>query len=192
MREALPKFHLFNKVAFRSDFKCVAGKKIIWQHAQVTSDTIKLFMSCPTFGTMNPALAYTPRRAAYVVISNAEGQVAAVKGKRHYFLPGGGSLPDESPTQTVVREVREELARELRNLQQIGQAVQYFFADETHYRMEAVFFVAEFAGEATGAGEHQLEWLDAEQAAAGFFHPCHVWASAQLIYGENNSCAYPK
>ncbi|MFN7929933.1 MAG: NUDIX domain-containing protein [Blastocatellia bacterium] len=149
-------------------------------------------LSWPEFGTMNPALAYTPRRAAYVVILDAERRVAAVKGKRHYFLPGGGSLPDETPEQTVVRETREELARELGNLRQIGQAVQYFFADETHYRMEAVFFAAEFAGEATGEGEHRLEWLDAEQVVTGFFHQCHVWAINQLNNGEDETCDYPK
>lgn len=141
--------------------------------------------SSPIFGTMNPALAYTPRRAAYVVITDAQGRVAAVKGKRHYFLPGGGSLPDETPEQTVVREGREELSRELCGLRLLGEALQYFAADDTHYRMEAVFFTAEFAGEATGAGEHQLEWLDVAQTATGFFHQCHVWAIRQLINGEN-------
>lgn len=138
---------------------------------------------------MNPAFGSTPRVAAYVVITNAQGQIAAVKGKRHYFLPGGGSLPDESPAQTVVREVREELAREVCELRQIGQAVQYFAADETHYRMQAVFFAAEFAGDAMGEGEHQLEWLDAQQVAAGFFHQCHVWAIEQCNNGEDNECA---
>lgn len=140
------------------------------------------------FGVQHPSLVYQPRPAAYVVITDAEGRVAAVKGKRHYFLPGGGAWPGEMPEQTVRREVREELARALGNLHQIGQAVQYFFADEQHYRMEAVFFAAEFAGAAMGEGEHQLEWLDTEQVATGFFHPCHVWAIEQSNNGENKTC----
>lgn len=133
----------------------------------------------PVFGSLNPALEYQPRPAAYVVITDPQGRVAAVKGKRHYFLPGGGALPDETPEQTVVREVREELAREVCLLRPLGQAVQYFSADEQHYRMEAVFFAAEFAGAATGAGEHELEWLEAWQIAEGFYHPCHAWAVGQ-------------
>ena len=146
----------------------------------------------PVFGTLNPALDYIHRAAAYVVIRDAQARVAAVKGKRHYFLPGGGALPDETPEQTVVREVREELARELRDLRQLGQAVQYFVADETHYRMEAVFFAAEFATEADGVGEHELEWLDVAQAAASFFHQCHVWAIGLLNNGEDKTCASQK
>ena len=140
------------------------------------------------FGLLNPALDYTHRPAAYVVITDAQGRIAAVKGKRHYFLPGGGSLPDETPEQTVRREVSEELAMEVCDLRQIGQAIQYFVADDTHYQMEAVFFAAAFAGAATGEGEHQLDWLNVEQVAAGFFHQCHVWACAQFTQGEHNSC----
>lgn len=136
-------------------------------------------LSFPVFGTQNPAFAYTPRPAAYVVITDAQGRVAAVKGKRQYFLPGGGSWPAETPQQTVVREVREELARELSHLRPLGQAVQYFAAEGQHYRMEAVFFAAEFAGEATGVGAHELVWLDAGQSAEEFFHQCHVWAVSQ-------------
>ena len=132
--------------------------------------------SIPVFGTVNPLVEYKPRRAAYVVMSDQQNRVAAVKGKRRYFLPGGGSLPQESPEQTVVREVREELAREIVNLRRIGEALQYFVADETYYRMEAVFFTAEFAGEVTGVGEHELEWLRSEQFAECFFHQCHIWA----------------
>lgn len=136
-------------------------------------------IAIPIFGAMNSALAYTPRRAAYVVITDAEGRVAAVKGKRHYFLPGSGAWPDETPEQTVRREVREELAREVSHLRFIGQAVQYFIAEGTPYRMEAVFFAAELARETNGEGEHQLEWLEAAHAATSFFHQCHVWAIGQ-------------
>jgi 8-oxo-dGTP pyrophosphatase MutT (NUDIX family) len=38
--------------------------------------------------------------------------VKGTSGK--FFLPGGGSLPEETAEETVRREIREELARSVR------------------------------------------------------------------------------
>jgi 8-oxo-dGTP diphosphatase len=135
-------------------------------------------MTRPDFGFENPAIEYEPRPAAYAVITDREGRIAAVKGTRGgYFLPGGGSQFGETAEQTVAREVREELARDIRIVRQIGEAIQFFYADGRHYRMEAVFFEAEFA---SGAGEHELHWLASEDLERAFFHQCHVWAACQV------------
>ncbi len=143
----------------------------------------------PTFGLLNAAIAYQPRPAAYVVITDQQGRIAAVKGKSHYFLPGGGSLAEETPEETVTREVREELAREVGIIGRIGKAVQYFYAEGQHYRMEAVFFAGEFIGEATGIGEHELCWLEVEQIEADFYHKSHVWAVRQLRGSKRQGAA---
>jgi 8-oxo-dGTP pyrophosphatase MutT (NUDIX family) len=132
-----------------------------------------------TFGVMNTAVAYTPRSAAYAVIMDQQGRIAAVTGNQGYFLPGGGSLPDETPEQTIRREVKEELAHEVRIVSQIGEAVQYFFADQEHYRMEAHFFAAEFVGGAKGTGEHELHWLAAETSGKMLYHESLAWAVSQ-------------
>ena len=96
-----------------------------------------------------------------------------------YFLPGGGSLPGETPDETILREMLEELARSVRIVSKIGEAVQYFSAEGQQYRMEATFFAAEFTGEATGVGEHELFWLETEKIDAAFYHQCHAWACRQ-------------
>ena len=132
-----------------------------------------------TFGSVTAEVTYTPRRAAYAVIKDGAGRVAAVGADGCYFLPGGGALPDETPAATILREVREELARPARLVRKLGQAIQYFSADGIHYRMEATFYVAEFAGEATGDGEHQLYWLEPRTAETAFFHQSHAWAARQ-------------
>jgi 8-oxo-dGTP pyrophosphatase MutT (NUDIX family) len=90
---------------------------------------------------------YQDRPAAYAVITGEAGTIAAVQSRRWYFLPGGGALSRETPEATLEREVREELARSIRIIRRIGEAVQYFAADGQHYRMQAVFFAAEFTGE---------------------------------------------
>jgi 8-oxo-dGTP pyrophosphatase MutT (NUDIX family) len=130
------------------------------------------------FGSQEPDVQYTKRRAAYLIVTN-DGSVATVKPRQKHFLPGGGSLPCEAPEDTIVREVREELARGVRLTRRIGEAVQYFYsaADERHYRMRATFFAGEFTHETrVGTGEHELHWLPATEAEQAFFHACHAWA----------------
>src|SRR5262249_40680452 len=99
----------------------------------------------PTFGARVAGVTYEERQAAYAVIRNSAGAVAAVCGPAGCWLPGGGALPGETPEETVVREVQEELGCALRVVDKIGEAVQYFFAaaDDRHYAMRAVFFRAE-------------------------------------------------
>jgi 8-oxo-dGTP pyrophosphatase MutT (NUDIX family) len=134
------------------------------------------------FGSPEPNVQYTERRAAYVLIVTDNGQVATVKSQQNRFLPGGGSLPGEAPEDTVVREVREELARGVRLIRRIGEATQYFYstADDRHYRMRAVFFTGEFTdGPCGGTGEHELDWLPVAEVEHAFFHACHAWAVRQ-------------
>jgi 8-oxo-dGTP diphosphatase len=129
------------------------------------------------FGEPVPGAEYVERPAAYAVIEN-EQCVAVVMPKEACFLPGGGSLPAESPEDTVVREVREELGRHVRLTGRIGEAVQYFYSadDDVYYKLPATFFTAEFIGKATATGETVLLWLPREEAIKACFHACHAWA----------------
>jgi 8-oxo-dGTP pyrophosphatase MutT (NUDIX family) len=134
------------------------------------------------FGVRRQGVKYTARPAAYAVICGENGRVAAVRGASGMmFLPGGGSLPDETPEETLVREVREELARSVRLVDKIGEVTQFFYAanDGCHYMMLGVFFLAEFADEPSGQGEHDLFWLPLEEAAGAFFHESHAWEARQ-------------
>jgi GrpB-like predicted nucleotidyltransferase (UPF0157 family)/8-oxo-dGTP pyrophosphatase MutT (NUDIX family)/precorrin-6B methylase 2 len=134
------------------------------------------------FGKPLEGVAYTERPAAYAVVAGENDTVAAVQGKAGMIgLPGGGSLPGETPEETVQREVREELARSVRLVRRIGEATQFFHAaaDDCHYKMLGVFFLAEFPDEPDGQGEHELFWLPVGEAARAFFHESHAWAAHQ-------------
>ena len=134
-----------------------------------------------TFGSPIAGVAYEKRPAAYAVIRNGAGAIAAVRGPAGYWLPGGGALPGETAEETVTREVREELGREVRLAGRIGEAVQFFFvtSDARPYEMLAVFFRAELADAPLGPSEYKICWLDASRPGPWFFHACHTWAVRQ-------------
>ena len=140
----------------------------------------RLPSNTPVFGAAPSDVACHLRLAAYGVILDTQGRVAAVRGPAGYWLPGGGMLADETPEATVVREVREELGRSIQQVRRIGEAVQFFHAtDEGRwYEMIATFFQAEFAETGLG-GEHELVWLQVEEESA-FFHACHAWAVSRV------------
>jgi 8-oxo-dGTP pyrophosphatase MutT (NUDIX family) len=133
---------------------------------------------------------YTERRAAYGVILGENGTVAVVRGPSgRFWLPGGGSLPGESAEETLVREVREELGRGVRQIHRIGEATQFFYAatDDRHYQMAATFLRADFAEELNTGAEHELCWLPLAQADTAFFHECHDWAVKQVASSNRDA-----
>ena len=131
----------------------------------------------------DPNLKYKDRRAAYAVIITGGNRVAAVKGREKYWLPGGGSLKDETAEETIIREVREELGMGVQLIKEIGQAIQFFYAanEDCCYKMDATFFLAEFTNEPLEIGENELHWLLIEEASRSFFHESHTWATNQAV-----------
>lgn len=135
------------------------------------------------FGTSPSGVVCDDRSAAYAVINNPDGDVAVVsanvRGRQEYWLPGGGMFENESPEETIVREIREELGREARLRRQIGRAVQFFYAgdEQRWYKMKVIFFFAELLGNANGHEEFELHWVDPNLRKSDFFHECHVWAA---------------
>jgi 8-oxo-dGTP diphosphatase len=138
----------------------------------------------PVFGIAPPDCLCIPRRAAYAVVAGTDGRVAVIlarlrDGRDQYWLPGGGIEPGESPREAVVREIREELGRGARVQNNIGEAVQYFFAgDEGRwYQMKAAFFKASFDESPLTRSESELHWVYPRTSASLFYHQCHAWAA---------------
>jgi ADP-ribose pyrophosphatase YjhB (NUDIX family) len=139
------------------------------------------------FGVAPSGVVCHRRLAAYAVVPNAAGRVAAVhvvvRGEPRYWLPGGGADPDETPEDTIHREIREELGRAVRLVKRIGDAVQIFHAEDEGrwYHMTAVFFQAEWDGPPIGVGEYELHWVDTRTQGDQFFHTCHAWAASAVL-----------
>jgi 8-oxo-dGTP pyrophosphatase MutT (NUDIX family) len=133
----------------------------------------------PVFGTPVEGEPVTPRRAAYAVIAGPHDGVAVVETRLGLFLPGGGAHSGETPVQAARRECLEEIARQVRFIGGMREALQHFSVDGRHFRMEAVFLEAQFTGEPQGHGEHDLHWATARDANR-FFHRSHAWAAGFL------------
>ena len=105
-------------------------------------------------------------------------------------MPGGGSEAGESPEQTVIREAREELAREISIHRRIGQATQFFYAGDLDcwFQMDAVFLSAKLGSDTGTRPEHQLHWEIPTQIE--FFHDCHHWAAT--LEGPVDSTVQPE
>ena len=124
------------------------------------------------------------RSAAYAVI-RADGQVATIstgiRGAEKLWLPGGGMHGNESPSQTIIREVQEELGRQVTLLHKLGEAIQFFHSsdEDCWYRMKAHFFAAQFKTGVPLTAEHALHWVNPAECKSDFFHECHAWATEQ-------------
>src|SRR5215472_2828772 len=113
------------------------------------------------FGAQVEGHTYHIRRAVYVVIPDHEGRVAAVRSRRHLFLPGGGIEGGETPEQALVREVEEECAQRLFIAKKIGEALQYFYApsEDTYFAMHAIFYAGVFLGQIPGQAALPFVWV---------------------------------
>ncbi|MGV3614509.1 MAG: AAA family ATPase [Fimbriimonas sp.] len=142
------------------------------------------------FGEPLPETTYVDRPGAYAVIRNAEGKVAVVTTERGPYLPGGGSEGNETAEGTLLREVREEAGLEIAIRERIGEAVEYVDAgEEGFFAKRGVFFAAEIVSAVEG-GEHALEWLDPEEAAARIRHASHGWAIGRAFGTRTTSAQH--
>jgi 8-oxo-dGTP diphosphatase len=135
------------------------------------------------FGKYDKSQNYKDRKAVYAIILNENNKIAVVKSGEYYWLPGGGSIENETVDETIIREVKEELGRNIRVMNKIGEAIQYFYADKEgcYYKMNAIFIRAEFTTEYSTIKEHNLYWVSAIDIKDIFYHQCHVWAINQVI-----------
>lgn len=131
----------------------------------------------PIFGNRNDKIEYRCRPGVYALIFNAQGRFAAVKGRTKFFLPGGGVEAGESPEETLMREVREECAREVLIGRYLGRAVQYATGpNEISWEFHCAYYEAQFGAALDNEPEHELHWLDVADAPNLLAYEVHAWA----------------
>jgi len=138
----------------------------------------------PEFGDRKPDEVYVPRPGAYGLILNGEGRIAVMQTPRGDFLPGGGTEGDESPEETLVREVREECGFSVEIIERLGEAAEYrsTAGHEFSIRKECVFFAATVGDEcgATTEANHTLIWLEPHEVERRLAHGSQRWAVRQF------------
>ncbi len=118
-------------------------------------------------GTRDESLSYEDRPTVKVVIRRGDEVLVLNKG----LLPGGGVEPGETNVQAIERELREELGVSVKNIQEIGEVVQYRdFIQKKYsiygYAAEFGAFVSDPTPKDNGEAQFQLHWMTKEAAIA--------------------------
>ena len=139
----------------------------------------------PIFGNKIAGQTYIERPGAYAVIQDDYGRFATLRIGAAIFLPGGGSLLDETPQATLHREVMEECGRVIQIGREIGKAMEYIYASKhgVYYQIQSTFFNATFMdGDVLQHEEkHIFAWLSAIEAMQHFQRPSQAWAVQQFV-----------
>lgn len=110
-------------------------------------------------------------KIAWIHLVNGQVLGARSKGKSTYYLPGGKRDPGETDTDTLIREIEEELSVQIKT-----DTITYFgtFMAEAHGKSEGIqaqmaCYFAEYNGVLSPASEiEELKWLsykDREQVS---------------------------
>lgn len=136
----------------------------------------------PTFGNREPGGQYVDRTAAYFVVRK-DNAIAAVCYKGKCFLPGGECEEGETPEQTLKREAAEELGVQLKIIEKLGEAVQYFYSSAAarYFKTHASFFRVEFGSPTGEKGKYEVTWIPIDEVETNFFHEFQIWAVRRAL-----------
>jgi 8-oxo-dGTP diphosphatase len=140
------------------------------------------------FGERVPGDDYRDRPAAFGLARRGDA-IACVRvekeGKSWIDLPGGAIDPGETAQQALVREFREETGLKVAAATEIAHAAQYMRkTDGETVNNLCAFFVADISGEdpaAKSEDDHELVWLDPQEALKRLRHDAHAWAVAAWL-----------
>ncbi len=128
------------------------------------------------FGTPSAGTTYAKRPGAYAV-AVIEGRVLVVETPMGWFLPGGGVMENETPEETLRREVDEETGYGIVALRRLGSARQIVGGRINKFE---TFFIVDLTGQDVAQPEpepdHRPRWVSVEEAILGLREEAQVWA----------------
>jgi len=140
----------------------------------------------PQYGRRIDGRTYIIRAGSYAVIQNLKGQFAIVQTAGGIGLPGGGANLNESPQQTLHRELLEETGRKLIIHRRLGEALEFVHSTtEGNFQKHCTFFHASFDPHAPSSPPEpgtQILWLTPHDAITVLTHESHRWAVAQISH----------
>jgi 8-oxo-dGTP diphosphatase len=142
------------------------------------------------FGEVKPGVAYRTRNAVYAVIfDNMKDKVAIMVQNGKGFLPGGGMKDSENKPYCLMRECIEETGFSLNIEHYIGHVQQYFQASNNEYIVNnGYFYIGTFGDYVKPPVEddHELVWMDLNEAKSLLFHESHWWAVRTAVVKEKS------
>ncbi|MDP9370494.1 MAG: NUDIX domain-containing protein [Chloroflexota bacterium] len=128
------------------------------------------------FGTPLAGTTYADRPGSYAV-AVIEGRVLVVETPTGWFLPGGGVTGNETPEETLRREVDEETGYGIVALRRLGSARQIVGGGINKVE---TFFIVDLTGQDVAQAEpepdHRPRWVSVEEAILGLREEAQVWA----------------
>ena len=111
---------------------------------------------------------YQSRPGAYAIIFDAQQRVLVIEEDTGFFLPGGGQDPGEDLTETLAREISEELGAKVVEFSYLLAADDCRFSPvyQRHFRIEGHYFLAQLEDQQDLVPEPgaRLHWLPVNQA----------------------------
>lgn len=143
------------------------------------------------FGQVTPGKDHVHRPAAFG-IAGRDGLIALVRvrpeaGGDWLDLPGGAVDPGEDEIQAVTREFGEEAALVITVGVPVIEAAQYFLkSDGQAVNNRGSIYVVTVIAEDPSLkieADHELVWLDPNEAVRRLRHDSHAWAVAKWLRG---------
>lgn len=143
-----------------------------------------------SFGEKKEGIKYTDRIGAYAIIFSHDKKVAAVSTSTGYFLLGGGVEKEETDEECIKRECLEESGVSVQVKDFICKGDLYRWSDTLKYYMHSIgyFYLVNLIGKTSEPIEedHELVWLEVEEAYEKLFLEHQVWAVKQAMLIANN------
>lgn len=135
----------------------------------------------PQFGQAVAGQVYKDRPGAYgVIMKRQTQQIATVRWRQHYFLPGGGIETGETAEDALRREVLEETGWSIDTISKLAQSKQYIHNEVKGVYLNKLqsFFTARPIALTTQdcEADHDLVWLSAAKAIDRLVEASHKWA----------------
>lgn len=142
----------------------------------------------PHFGAKQSGINYIQRPSVYALALNSNQQIAIVKHKSAFFLPGGGIEDGETPIAALQREIIEETRFQAVDFEKCFEAIEYLQGVPSwkYYCIHSTFFAARLSANTSGSIEpdHQLIWMNPEKAIPKMQRACHQWAIKEFLNGR--------
>lgn len=132
------------------------------------------------FGSKDENYRYYDRPGAYGVIFNESNEIGIVEHNGYYFLPGGGIEKDESESEALLREVREETGFEVQIDRHLGDAneFQISFDNKIKFNQIGQFYKCSIIRDHKDQSDltHVFKWVNYESVNVKLARQSHKWA----------------